>query len=750
MKKMLYTTIACVLLILASASIVDSPEVLESQPMEKTMLNTDDYTYYWIIGQLPEQTHVYIYARDGADVTFGGTIGTPFTISVPSDQFVSYNVGDLGYTQTGTEWYFLEMSSDNSFMVNFDRAVYLKTGSNKYEWKHGDTIHNMPGAKLSATYYFPFAGSGTGDDLIVMYAHEQTEVTARALSSSGLIRTKTVTINGLYVSDILNVWFTNFDLVGYSVVLTSDNPIAAVCFDELGWWPDVWRSGYYFSGAYYTELYNEFMHVHSSSSEYQNVYTPTANTFDYYDASENLVGTKVFSSESTSFIRFSFEGYSGSPDPYLVHVVASEPYGESWMSPTEWFVNETLAFMGWNTSMATLHLYTDQDTNVRIYNGRDYSVVTEFDMVANTIYRDTLDIIGFDENQPLLMVVDSDTPIYQAVRIPNYLRPYPAEVAPPIINLPPTANAGSDQEAHEGDIVEFNGNGSFDPDGNITLYQWDFDSNEDSDGDGDTANDVDAEGLTPTHIYGDDGIYVVTLSVYDNQNLSATDTCNITVLNVEPTVTIESARMEVEIGLRVAGRKYNNVSMTLYEEGNNIGQVSIKRLPGSPNEQMAWINCTLDMTKTYSANVTYEPEDPPNKGGNPVWIYIKFENGSIEKIHHTFNVQQSKKRDSDHWNHIEPWEVDLNGHFIGLPFEITSHITDPGSDDEILTYAYGSQIVNVTYLNNAPNTDPYPSPEINPVDIMETTILIYEGPGNLLLTVVDDDVGTDIATLVLS
>jgi hypothetical protein len=148
---------------------------------------------------------------------------------------------------------------------------------------------------------------------------------------------------------------------------------------------------------------------------------------------------------------------------------------------------------------------------------------------------------------------------------------------------------------------------------------------------------------------------------------------------------------------------------------------------------------SVDFSKSYSATVTYTPEDPPNIGANPVWIYLKSDNGSIIEIHHTFNVQQSMKRDSDHWNHVEPWEVDLSAHFIGLPFEITSHVTDPGSDDEILTYRYGSQIVNVTFLNNPPNLDPYPSPEVNPVDIMDTTTLVYEGPGTVILVVKDDD-----------
>jgi outer membrane protein assembly factor BamB len=275
--------------------------------------------------------------------------------------------------------------------------------------------------------------------------------------------------------------------------------------------------------------------------------------------------------------------------------------------------------------------------------------------------------------------------------------------------------------------------------GGSLSYAWDFNSYIDTDGDGNFTNDIDATGPTPTHVYGDDGKFIVTLRVTDNNNLSATDTCNVTVQNVDPTVTIESLVMELEVGLRVAGRKYNNVSMTLYEEGNPIGYVSIERMPGSPNEQMAWIPVSINFSKSYSATVTYTPEDPPNVGANPVWIYIKSKNGSMNKIHHTFNVQQSKKRDSDHWNHVEPWEVDLNGHFIGLPFEIISHIIDPGSDDEILTFTYGSQVKTVKYLNNPLNPDPYPSPEVNPVDILDTTTLVYEGLGTVTLVVKDDD-----------
>jgi hypothetical protein len=201
--------------------------------------------------------------------------------------------------------------------------------------------------------------------------------------------------------------------------------------------------------------------------------------------------------------------------------------------------------------------------------------------------------------------------------------------------------------------------------------------------------------------------------------------------------------MQLEIGLRVAGRKFNEVGMTLYEEGISAGYVLIERMPGSPDDKMVWIPIRFDMTKSYSAMVTYVPEDPPNIGGNPIWIYIRLPNGSIQEIHHTFNVQQSKKRGSDHPNHVEPWEVDLNEYLIGLPFEVASHITDFGSDDVTLAYIYRSQNVTVIYLNNPPNPDPFPSPEINPRDIYDITDLTYEGPGLLTLLAYDDDGGIE-------
>src|SRR3989344_879514 len=57
------------------------------------------------------------------------------------------------------------------------------------------------------------------------------------------------------------------------------------------------------------------------------------------------------------------------------------------------------------------------------------------------------------------------------------------------VNNPPTANAGLDQSGFVGDVIQFDGSGSFDSDGTISSYAWDF-------GDGATQN-----GVSVSHIY---------------------------------------------------------------------------------------------------------------------------------------------------------------------------------------------------------------------------------------------------------
>jgi len=73
-----------------------------------------------------------------------------------------------------------------------------------------------------------------------------------------------------------------------------------------------------------------------------------------------------------------------------------------------------------------------------------------------------------------------------------------------------------------GETVTFNATASYDPDGTIVKYEWDF---------GDTATST---GIVTTHIYLDDGTYTITLKVIDNSGLSNTTSADISVFNRPP------------------------------------------------------------------------------------------------------------------------------------------------------------------------------------------------------------------------
>lgn len=96
-----------------------------------------------------------------------------------------------------------------------------------------------------------------------------------------------------------------------------------------------------------------------------------------------------------------------------------------------------------------------------------------------------------------------------------------------MVEPPPlTADAGPDRDAVEGDTVQFAG--AYAPVSEALDYTitWDF-------GDGQTAEGT----LTPAHRYAAEGVYRVTLRVSDG-TVTAEDTCDVTVSNAAPVVSI--------------------------------------------------------------------------------------------------------------------------------------------------------------------------------------------------------------------
>ncbi len=94
----------------------------------------------------------------------------------------------------------------------------------------------------------------------------------------------------------------------------------------------------------------------------------------------------------------------------------------------------------------------------------------------------------------------------------------------PGVNIPPVAVAEGDNVGQVNTTMEFNGNRSFDADGDTMHFTWDFNS-----ADGSTTS-VDAEGTVVWHMYRQTGLYNVTLTVTDAQGQD-TDTMRVIVTN---------------------------------------------------------------------------------------------------------------------------------------------------------------------------------------------------------------------------
>jgi len=82
----------------------------------------------------------------------------------------------------------------------------------------------------------------------------------------------------------------------------------------------------------------------------------------------------------------------------------------------------------------------------------------------------------------------------------------------------PVVDAGGPYTGLAGEVIQFDGSRSYDPDGRIVKYHWDF-------GDGSYAGGDTL--IHPVHVYGRASTYYVVLTVTDNDTLSGIDRTNV-------------------------------------------------------------------------------------------------------------------------------------------------------------------------------------------------------------------------------
>ncbi len=144
-------------------------------------------------------------------------------------------------------------------------------------------------------------------------------------------------------------------------------------------------------------------------------------------------------------------------------------------------------------------------------------------------------------------------------------------------NRPPIANCGADKVVSTGSATQFSGSSSYDHDGTIVGYEWDF---------GDSTPKV--NGITVSHTYTTMGIYQINLTVTDNQGAIDTDTSAITV-RVAQTSFIDKILGVKKPGLivRIIGQNFGET------QGDSIVRIGPKTFDSSSPGIKLWSNIKI-------------------------------------------------------------------------------------------------------------------------------------------------------------
>jgi len=237
-------------------------------------------------------------------------------------------------------------------------------------------------------------------------------------------------------------------------------------------------------------------------------------------------------------------------------------------------------------------------------------------------------VLGGDESTTIIMtvIIPIDTSIIETtiwvmgtVEGYEYLFMWGVNVTVP---HPPLAIISGPSQLLTFENGTFNGNDSYDFDGEIVEYIWDL-------GDGHYQS-----GASVTHSYEDDGLYPISLTVTDDVGLTATASYMLEVVNRPPVAIFEISRL-VTLQLLVEGRKNNTVTMAILENGNELGNASVTRLPGCPEESANHTSFEIHAGMEYILNLRYEAS---HLGANPCNVSVDGVGDSIEV---TFNAQDS-------------------------------------------------------------------------------------------------------------
>ncbi len=270
----------------------------------------------------------------------------------------------------------------------------------------------------------------------------------------------------------------------------------------------------------------------------------------------------------------------------------------------------------------------------------------------------------------------------------------------------------------------------------IAQYVWDFDASVDSNNDGDAINDVDAVGVSASHLWTTPGEKTVTLTVSGQLGFDRIQT-NITVLDVtDPIARITGSSTSIAGGFRIEHGETITLSCATSTDNHQVAACSWS-LDGSPYGQQTTASFNWSEIGIHEVGlIVLDPSGNSQSTSAQILVtdssvpsidqplFEAFSNQAVEGEVTSFFITASDNYDTNtdmrfHWDLNSLEDSDNNGNALDDPDYIGSRV-------DIIFDKVGTNTVIVTVFDASNNSDSRTfSVIVSEAEVVETDYAIF-------------------------